>query len=235
MTKSRLLSATLLGAAVLFSGSVAQADPLFDFSDPDESGISDNFQDVTLGYTFSLSGPVTVDGIGLFDYGSDGLSSAHEVALWDSGMNLIIAPVILNPGSPTAISELSASGLGSYIYEAITELVLGAGDYVLGASYLPANGNKDPLDFMPDTISTNAAPDATFGAGVFGPSSGVNVMFPMLPAGGENYFGPQLRISSPRPPTTIPEPLSLALLVIGLVGTLGMRRQSLRPEDALAA
>lgn len=231
MANSRLMLASVLGAAVVFSSAAAQAAPLFDFLDADQSGISDRFQDTTLGYTFSLTGDITVDGIGLFDFGSDGLSSAHEVALWDTGMNLIIGPVILNPGSPTASSEPSASGLGSYIYEAIGPLVLGAGDYVLGASYLPANGNKDPVEFMPDSVS--AAPNAVFGIGVFGSSNGVNVMFPSIPGGGNNYFGPALRISSGVP--TVPEPVTLALVVIGLVGTLGFRRRPTRHEDALAA
>lgn len=231
MANSRLMFATVLGAAVVFSSPAAQAAPLFDFLDADQSGISDRLQDVTLGYSFSLTGDITVDGIGLFDFESDGLSSAHEVALWDTGMNLIIGPVILNPGSPTASSEPSASGLGSYIYEAIGPLVLGAGDYVLGASYLPANGNKDPVQFMPDSISS--APNAAFGAGVFGLATGVNVVFPDMDAPNAQYFGPALRIASGGP--TVPEPMTLALVMIGLVGTLSMRRQPLRREDALPA
>jgi hypothetical protein len=224
--------ATLLGAAVLFSSAAAQAAPLFDFLDADESGISDNFRDVTLGYTFSLTGDVTVDGIGLFDYGSDGLSSAHEVALWDTGMTLIISPVILNPGSATSRSEPSVSGLGSYIYEDVAPFVLGPGDYVLGASYLPANGNKDKVDFDPDSIS--GAPNAVFGAGVFGPARGVNVEFPSMPGFGNNYFGPALRIVSGVP--KVPEPTTLALVALGLLATLGIRRRrSPRHRDALAA
>jgi len=230
MNYLRLMIAAVLGTAVLFSGTSVQAEPLFDFLDPNESGISDDFSEVTLGYTFTVNEDVTVDGIGLFDYGSDGLSSAHQVALWNMDGSFRIDPMILNPGLPPANSEVSISGLGSYIYVGLDQpLILEAGEYVLGASYLAANGNKDPVEFLPDSITENA-PNVFFGAGVFGAADGVNVMFPDIPGFGNNYFGPALRISA-----TIPEPLTLALLFIGIVGMAGNLRQRSRLGDSIAA
>jgi hypothetical protein len=35
----------------------------------------------TLGYAFTLSSPVTVTNLGLFDFGNDGLGSSHAVTI----------------------------------------------------------------------------------------------------------------------------------------------------------
>jgi hypothetical protein len=220
-------AAALASAALLVSAS-AQAAPLFDFSSESNNDVP---VEVTLGYTFEVTpGGVSVDGIGIFDFGSDGLASAHEVALWDINENLIIAPRILNPGLPPSNSDMSASGLGSYIYVNIDSILLGPGEYVLGVSYLPAGGNKDVAVNMPDLPILQNAANVIFGGGVFGEAVGVNVMFPGFSGGANNYFGPALRISA-----TIPEPLTLMLLIMGMAGLGCSRRKASLPVGAIPA
>ena len=209
-----LFTAALASAALSLSTS-AQAAPLFDFLSESGSFVP---VEITLGYTFEVGpGGISVDGIGIFDFGSDGLASAHEVALWDIDQILVIAPEILNPGLPPSNSDMSDSGVGSYIYVDIAALLLGPGEYVLGVSYLPASGNKDVAVNMPDLPIVLNAGNVKYGGGVFGGATGVNVMFPGFSGGANNYFGPALRISA-----TIPEPLTLALLTIGMAGMAGM-------------
>ena len=198
----RLMLAAVLGTAVLFSGTSVQAAPLFDFSS--ETG-KFTPSEITLGYTFEVtSGSISVDGIGLFDFSPDGLDSAHQVALWDINGNLVIAPLILNPGSPPSNSEMSNSGLGSYIYVDIAPRMLGPGEYVLGVSYLPSGGNTDVAVSMPVDIKADPSlGNVDYGAGrfgAFGDPDGINVVFPDIPGFGNNYFGPALRISA-----TVPE------------------------------
>jgi hypothetical protein len=225
--------AAALGAAVLFSGTSAQAAPLFDFSAAPDTYMPSS---ITLGYQFQVmsGGSITVDGIGLFDIDPDGLGSNHEVALWDIDENPLIDPVMLNGDTS---SERSTSSLGSYIFVDLdVPLVLGEGVYVLGASYLPRGSgpgqNRDLAVNMPVGIAPDPSVEGVvdYLGGVWGIAAGVNVMFPAFPGGDENYFGPALRISS-----TIPEPLTVALLIIGIVALGCNRRRGPRPGDSLPA
>ena len=154
-----------LASAALFLSASAQAAPVFDFLTESGSFVP---VEMTLGYTFEVGpGGISVDGIGIFDFGSDGLASAHEVALWDINQILVIAPEILNPGLPPSNSDMSVSGIGSYIYVDIGAILLGPGEYVLGVSYLPASGNKDVAVNMPDLPILLNAGNVTYGGGVF--------------------------------------------------------------------
>jgi len=47
------------------------------------SGVAD--LDQTLGWSFTVSTTVSVDALGFFDVGANGLSGDHIVALWSSG------------------------------------------------------------------------------------------------------------------------------------------------------
>jgi hypothetical protein len=230
----RHMIAAALGTAVLFSGTSAQAAPLFDFS-----AAPDTFtpSSITLGYQFQvMSGSsITVDGIGLFDIDPDGLGSAHEVALWDIDETPLIDPAMLNGGTSTARSERSTSSLGSYIFVDLdAPLVLGEGVYVLGASYLPRGSGPDQNRDLAVNMPVGIAPDPSvegvvdYLGGVWGFALGVNVMFPAFSGGDENYFGPALRI-----PSTIPEPLTVALLIIGIVALGCNRRRGPQPGDSL--
>lgn len=225
----RSFSATALASAALLLSASAQAAPLFDFETADDSFFAP-VRD-TLGYAFTVSADITVDGIGMFDFGSDGLDSAHEVALWSSSntSSTLLVSAILNPGTSTAGSDVSISGFGSFIYEDIVALVLGPGSYVLGASFLPANANKDAVAVSVSSITPNSA-DAAYLEDRLGQSTGVNANFPDISMGTDSFFGPALRIAvATIPPETIPEPMTLTLLMVGMAGIgLGLRKNASR-------
>ncbi len=236
MFDSRLTRAAVLGTALLWAGASAHALPLFDFESASDSPF---FVPVgtTLGYSFHVSSDISIVGIGMFDFGADGLDSAHEVALWSSDGTTRLAEGILNPassGAPGFTTEASQSTLGDYIFKDIA-LVLGQGTYVLGVSYLPANGNKDVAIVFPNDPLVENSNDATFGMGRFPfpvTENGVIAEFPNLNAPRERYFGPALRIAT----ATIPEPLTLALLVTGLAAVgLGRRHDETRRQAPGAA
>jgi hypothetical protein len=228
-------AAALASAALLVSAS-APAAPLFDF---DSAGSSFAPARDTLGYAFTVSADLTVDGIGLFDFGGDGLESAHEVALWrSSDPKTPLVSAILNSGTSTAGSDVSKSGLGSFIYKNIVALVLSPGNYVLGASFLSEIANKDAVAIEVAGITPNSA-DAAYVRGRLGPATGANAIFPIELKDSDRYFGPALRIAV----AAVPEPLTLTLLIVGMAGIgLGLRNnasrtrpQSRRRMDALPA
>lgn len=234
MSNSRLIRVAALGATLVLLGASAQAAPLFDFR---SAGAAFAPTRDTLGYAFTVSASTTVDGIGMLDFGGDGLDSAHQVALWDNSNPAVkLRSEILNPGTPTAGSDPSISGLGSYIYVDIAALVLNPGTtYVLGASFLPANANKDAAVIGATGIVSDSGV-ATLTQGRLGPATGIDAVFPGLVRGSaDRYFGPNLRIAM----VTVSEPLTLALLAAGMVGIgLGLRNSASRTRlrvDALAA
>lgn len=244
MLSLRLVRAAVLGSALVMASVQAQAAPLFDFATVGSGGIPGVFipNTTTLGYRFEVSADITVDGIGIFDYLGDGLASAHQVALWnDNDKTTPLVTAILNPGSDPANSDPSvldpaAGAWGSYIYANIVEMVLGPGFYTLGASYLPANGNKDlALSWTVDPIVENSsAATMLIGAQAF-PAHGNSAQYPNFDADPQRYLGPNLRLAV----ASIPEPLTLAMLVTGLAGAgLSRRNGTTRgsaPDQSLPA
>ena len=222
MYRWKLARAALLGVALCTTGAAAQATPLFDFT---SNTASFKFTSDTLGYAFTVSSNITVDGIGMLDFGNDGLGSNHEFALWDNsdpGTKLRWKQM---PPSTTTSSDPSISGLGSYVYVDIAPLILSPGiTYVLGASFLPANASKDDVAYEVAGITSHSG-IATFVEGRLGRATGINAVFPGQVRGNmDRYFGPNLRIA-----TAIPEPLTLALLVVGLAG-IGLARRNGAPR-----
>jgi hypothetical protein len=62
--------------------------------------------------------------LGIFDDDSDGLSSLHEVGIWDAG-GALLASTTVGPGS--TLLDPSARGVGRYVFGSIGLLTLGSG------------------------------------------------------------------------------------------------------------
>src|SRR5262245_12458608 len=76
-------------------------------------GVFDN-----VGWQFSVSAPITIDGLGLFDVNPAGLAESHQVGLWtDSGT--LLASATVTSGST---SVASASAAGDWLFADIAPL-----------------------------------------------------------------------------------------------------------------
>src|ERR1700739_3790758 len=75
--------------------------------------------DITLGWEFTLSLPLTVTGLGYFD-GDDGLTDSHPVGIWDSSGDLILEATV-----PSGLTNL----VDSFEVVPITPVTLGPGTY----------------------------------------------------------------------------------------------------------
>lgn len=227
----KLIFALVLGSATLLT---AQAAPLTDFEF--QSGpYSPAPTRLTLGYRFQVFSEISVDAIGVFDEGGDGLSSVHNLGLWDINDSANpLATGLVNAGAPTANADRSARNLGVYIYDDLSStLALAPGIYVIGASYGPSNRDV-VVDKPSGIISNSASAQVKFLGGAFGfEKNPAQVVFPEFMMG-DGWFGPTLRISAiSLETTTIPEPSTLALFIIATAAlALGRRNRAAR-IDAL--
>lgn len=199
-----------IAAAGLF-GAVASAAPLaVDFSGASYflSGTQNN-----IGWSFSVTSRVSIDGLGLFDYGADGLANRHQVGLWDSANNLIAQATVFN--GATALP--SAASTGQWLFADIAAMSLDVGDYVIGAFY--ADDDADAVA----AIASGLALDSHFSFGASRASDATSFGEPGVYGIVEpGVFGPNLRVA-----TELPEPSMLAVLAVAMVaGAVARRRPS---------
>ena len=164
-------------------------------------------QGCNVGWQFSVTSLESLTSLGIYDAGADGLSSAHEVGLWDSNGTLLT--------STTIPAGTGATLSGSYRYVFVTPLLLSVGEtYTVGALEVPDN-----LDAFIALSSQTYAPGISYIRSVqtFGsstptfsrPDTGASV--------DQGIFGPTFQFI-----TVVPEPSSWALLGLGSAGLGGV-------------
>jgi len=132
--------------------------------------------DTTSGWGFSLSNPVLLTALGVWDYQSDGLGTSHVVTVWASTGTPLVQTTV-----PTGTSTTLVDG---FRYVPVTPTLLPAGDYIIGAS-IPS-GNLDALAITADIITT--ATGVTYNGTYAGPVTGAPPPQPAYPPNGD--FGP---------------------------------------------
>src|SRR5262249_21074041 len=93
--------------------------------------------DVTLGYAFTVSTPISVTMLGLFDSGNNGLAHSHAVTIWTrTGTQLVQATIPFGTG---------ATLTNGFRYVSIAPFTLAAGTYTIGGFYAAGGGGSfDP-------------------------------------------------------------------------------------------
>lgn len=168
--------------------------------------------DLTAGWRFSLSEPVLVTMLGMYDTGSDGLVESHNVAIWDdSGSNIlaqVTVPSNFMPGQ-------------DWYWEALPggPVLLSPGTYVIGV-YV-SNGSPDGAIYAATSVTTD--PRVTYLENRITAGWG----YPWHNAGldEKSYFGPNFRFD----PVPVPEPSLIQLpALLGMAGMgLWWRRKTI--------
>ncbi len=193
LLRTALAAVAASAALVLATSLPARADVALQFS----SFSLRIDQQTTFGWAFTLSTPLVVTDLGYYDFGSDGLSDAHPVAIWTS-----------TGGAPLVTASVPAGMGGTLVngsrYVPVTPTLLAAGSYTIGG-YSPA---------LTDSVAINAATITTApGITYVGSRSaqGVGLTFPSGDTQGytNGDFGPNFQFSN------VPEPSAGALVLAG--------------------
>ena len=205
-----LALAAAFAAPAVAGSPPAAITPAFDyFAAPPESYSEPNAPPLapgTLGYSFTLDLPSTVNALG---YWSDGNLVSEQVGIWDSLGKLVSSTIVTRQNE-----------VGGYFYTFLTTpVVLAAGNYVIGGSI--SNGGLFPVNM------TGVVPAS--GYTYTGSREGVGIGF-AEPKGADGGYGAQgiaLVNFSFSQISAVPEPATWAMLLLGfgVVGTSLRRRR----------
>jgi protein with PEP-CTERM/exosortase system signal len=168
-----------------------------------------NLDDATFGYAFTLSSPVLVTNLGLFDRDNDGLAASHVVSIWTStGTQLVQTTIPAGTG---------ATLIDGFRYVSIAPFTLAAGTYTIAGFYTSIS----------DSVLFGTSTSSASGVSYAGAKSKLGFAFPTTDAFSfgfpNSYFGPNFEFT-----TGVPTPDSgstVSRLGCALLGLAALRRK----------
>lgn len=217
MNLKRVLTAAALSVLVSAAHHTSAASMLADYGPGAVSipcGNCGDIQGTTFGWAFGVTDAITINGLGLWDAGADGIGPDVMAGLWVDGGALIASATITS----SSYLEPSASTAGGWRTETIAPYVLGPGNYVIGAvGYNASTIQQAPFN----TISSVFLPASPSRRGSVLPDSGFQR--PDVGFDGPLTGYPNLRVVD----AVVPVPATLLLVVSGVL--LLLRRKTLAP------
>jgi hypothetical protein len=170
----------------------------------------------TLGWSFSVTSPIDVVALGVYDENADGLTNTHDVGLWDKNKTLLASITVPN-GTGAALEQ-------SFRFESINPISLTVGElYYIGALYR----SPSDADSVLMSVSSWITPlEISYDSRRIGDYSS-SLSFPEYAGNGLNgYFGANFQFEAAGN-STVPEPSTAIIwLVFSTLGlTIGWRRR----------
>lgn len=181
----------------------AFASPVFQFTSTQTSLTS---IDASFGYSFTVSTPQTVTALDVFGASAQG----NTVRIYNQSGTIVSA--VVSSADPTV-----TVGASVFFMQAITPTLLEAGIYFIVAD-IPA---FDPIINFNAVNLASTVPGITFGAGVSQGGFGNPTTNVVSADGATSFLTPNFEVA-------VPEPVSLAMLGMGVAGIAATRRRRAR-------
>ena len=200
------VATAIASSALLLAAGPAGAGPAFTIDNT--TGPTLGNPPFTLGWQFTTSQAIEVTDLGMFDDSQDGLVDSHQVGIWDSGGALVASGTVSRGTAEPLVNQFRYASIGA--------VTLGIATYQIGALFLTGN---DALIVPGFATNFAAAPEITFNQSMF--AAGGTLADPTNSGfASAGYFGPNFLYDV----QSVPEPASLLLVGIGLVGMRLLRR-----------
>ncbi len=139
-----------------------------------------------IGYRFTVASPLQVSDLGVWNAdnaaGGAGLTSDHQVGIWDSSQALLASVIVTPSGTP----------VGDWTYTSITPIVLNPGEtYTIGASYTPDDNDQ----YISGASSMTTDPEVTWLVSVFPAAGDLGFAYPSEDSTSFGRFGPNFLLT----------------------------------------
>lgn len=209
----------LIGALAAALSTAHAAQPAIAFTATPGSFLDGNTR--MIGWQFTVPQAVNVTALGWFDLGQDGLARAHEVGIWDSATQSLVASVVVQQGSVATLE-----GFFRWADLAAPVALLPGVSYRIAGLDIGAGGDAHVWDaaiggysaHVSGLVVDSAVQLGGAGSAIGGLASGFSYPAGQIGDARAGLFGPNLAVA------VVPEPSVAALLLAGSA-LLAWRRQ----------
>ena len=177
-----------------------------------------------IGWEFTASSTIDIDGLGFWDENGDGLTVTHDVGIWNGDGSALLASTTVS-SSDTFVASSSPDGF--WLFRSIPRITLLPGSYVVAATV----GDFDSIrNSLSTALAITTIPEVSYvearflgsASLVYPPSS-----FPI------DSFGANVRLAEPEISLpALPEIGAVALVsVLGIVGRVHLRARRVRKRS----
>ena len=178
----------------------------------------------TFGWSFRVKNAISIDGLGVYDLSSNGLTKPMTVGLWEMATHTLLASAVIDSGS-TRVPTLNTNTADSWLIADIAKLDLQIGEYAIGEVL---SGQGEPVrSTLPSAANAqySTISDIEVTGGVMSTGKTNSLQEPTT-ATSDIFFGPTMRLAGAA--NQVPEPNSILLIGLSLVACAKFSKSAIK-------